>query len=87
MKVMNRLKASIAVVLLGCVLPAGVGCDSNVVSELAEITAAYLGDVVSTVAAGYLEAAWDVEATGAEHDHENGHDHAHDAGPLHEYER
>ena len=66
---------------LGLCLPLG-GCDGEWTAELAALSGAFLGDVVSSTTTWYLQRAWgvdgDAEALGDAH--------SHDAAPLHDHE-
>ena len=71
-------------VLLACWPLAAAGCNREVIGEVAALSGAYLGDVVTVVATGYLMDAVGIENHGdaLEHDEE----HSHDAEPLHNHE-
>ena len=73
--------ARAAAVVLPCGLLFGtVGCDREVADEVAMVSGAYLGEVVSVLATAYL-----LEAFGAET--ADSHDElAHDTEPLHDHE-
>ena len=78
MTMMNRMRMSVAVVLLSFFLVVGVNCDNDFASALVEVSAEGLGSVVSVVAAEYLETALDIQADEEDNGDEN--------RPLHDYE-
>ena len=88
MRSLTRDRFGVVTLLLSCCLLAAGGCDSQVAGELVAATGSYLGDVVSTVTTGYLQAVWALEASDAEHAHEDAseHEHSHEATPLHDHE-
>jgi len=81
---MNRKPRRIVRILLSCVPLAAVGCDREVIGEVASLSGAYLGDVVTVVATGYLMDAVGIENLGdaLEHDEE----HSHNTETLHNHE-
>ena len=86
---MNRGRRTTFCVLLSSCSLVAVGCNREVTGQVAEVSAAYLGNVISVLTTGYLLEAWGVETTD-EHAHEDTHSeddgHSHDAEPLHEHE-
>ena len=66
--------------LLCSFLPASLGCNRDVAGELATLSGAYLGDVVSTIVTSYLHDALGIEDGGSTYEH------SHDAEPLHDHE-
>ncbi|MBN2561791.1 MAG: hypothetical protein JXQ75_12755 [Phycisphaerae bacterium] len=74
---MSRCKKSLATLMAVCFLSAGTGCTTDVTGELATITGGFVGDVVSTLATGYLrlvlglEADADEQAAASMHEHEH----------------
>ena len=66
--------------LLGGLFPATLGCDREAAGEVVTLSGAYLGDVVSALATGYLHDALGIEDSGATGEH------AHEAEPLHDHE-
>ena len=81
---MNRGRRTIACIMLVCWPLAASGCNDEVIGEVASLSGAYLGDVVTVVATGCLLDALGIEDHGGalEHDEE----HSHNAEPLHEHE-
>ena len=83
---MNR-KGSITIAaslgLLGVLALGAAGCDREVAGELAMLSGAYLGDMVTALATGYMRDAWGIE-DGSAHDEHDGH--SHEAAPLHDHE-
>ena len=78
MTMMNRLRTSVAVVLLSCFLVVGANCDNDYASELAGISGDCLGSMVSVLATEYLVTALDIEVDDEDNAEEN--------RPLHDYE-
>ena len=76
-----------ALLLLVCsLLPATLGCDREVAGEVATLSSAYLGDVVSTLATSYLYDALGIEANGSAEEHSHDDEHSHEAESLHDHE-
>ena len=81
------LACGLSVLLLCLPLGGATGCDRETAAQVAVLSGAYLGDVVSTVTTQYWLDLLGVEANAAAHDHE--HDeagHSHDAEPMHDHE-
>ena len=80
MKRISVTAMAAAVVLLCSLMFGTVGCDQKVADEVATVSGAYLGEMLSVVATAYL-----LEAFGAES--AESHDElAHDTEPLHDHE-
>jgi len=86
---MKRIPAStesVKVALL-CGLASGVaGCNHEVAGQVATLSSAYLGEVVTVVTTSYLHDLGGIEAAEAAGEHTNGDEHSHNADPLHEHE-
>ena len=72
--------------LLCSLLPASLGCDREVASEVVTLSSAYLGDVVSVLATGYLHDALGIEASGSTGEDLHDDAHSHEAELLHDHE-
>ena len=68
-----------AVVLCSLLFVAG-GCDHEETGQIATLSGAYIGDVATALATGYLHDALGVE------DGDVNDGHTHDAGALHDHE-
>ncbi|UCG15095.1 MAG: hypothetical protein JSV19_07330 [Phycisphaerales bacterium] len=69
-----------AVVVLSGLLFGTAGCDREMADEVAIVSGAYLGEMVSLLATAYLEEAFGAEST-------DDHDElSHDTGPLNDHE-
>ena len=82
MKQTIRPRAITAVALLVGLPPAGLGCNEDVATELAQVAGNCLGEVVTVVATGYLQDALDLDDANGENDAGDGenrpmHDHEH----------
>ena len=77
----TRLTKRIAAALLACGFAfSATGCDRDVASQVATVSAAYLGDLVTLLTTEYWHAALGVE-DGDTHD-----EHSHDEESLHNHE-
>ena len=87
---MNRAQRITIGLLSGCMLAASTACDIDVARELVTLSGAYVGDVASLVATQCFADLVGVEIESVTHVHEDtesdGHEHAHDTGPLHDHE-
>jgi len=73
--------------LLACGLLLGVAaCDRDAVGELATLSGAYIGDVVTVAVTDCLHGALGVEGGASLDEHAHEDEHSHDAGPLHDHE-
>ena len=80
---MKRPSATTAIshlVLLCAVLSGAAGCNHEVVGQVAALSGAYIGDVVTVAVTGYLNDALGIEGGGAVDEH------SHEAEPLHDHE-
>ena len=86
MKRTRLMTMAATAVLLCALLPGAAGCDRELAGEVATVSAAYFGELVTVLASGLLHEALGVEdsASSAEHAHED--EHTHDAEPLHDHE-
>ena len=80
MKRTSLTTSAALLLLLGGLLPATLGCDRDVAGEVATLSGAYLGDVVSALATSCLHDALGIEDGGAAGEH------SHEAEPLHDHE-
>jgi len=62
------------------------GCDRDVSGEVMTLSGAYLGDVVTVVATGYLLDALGIEGSASTDDQIHEDEHSHAAEPLHDHE-
>ena len=85
MKRIATMAAALVLPLYVSVL-GGAGCTGEVAGQLATLSGAYLGDVVTVVVTGCLQDALGIEADGSTEDHAHEDEHSHDAEPLHEHE-
>ncbi len=77
---------SVMILLLGSFLFGAVGCNLEVAGDIAALSGAYLGDVVTVVVTGCLHDALGIEDGGSHDEHADDDGHSHDAEPLHDHE-
>lgn len=83
----TSLTTMAALLLLLCgLLPTALGCDRDVAGEVVTLSGAYLGDVITVLATGYLHDALGIEAGGSADGHTHDDEHSHEAEPLHDHE-
>ena len=77
----TSMTTTAALVLLLCGFLAGIaGCDREAAGEVATLSGAYLGNVVSVLTTECLHDALGIENSGSADEH------THDAEPLHDHE-
>ena len=74
----------LSVVLLAVLALTVGGCDDDIAADLADLSGAYMGDVVTMAVTAYLYDALGVEDGGSHDEHADEHDH--EAEPLHDHE-
>ena len=73
-------RATSQLVLLCAVLSGSAGCNHEVVGQVAALSGAYVGDIVTVAVTGYLNDALGIEGGGSVDEH------SHEAEPLHDHE-
>ncbi len=62
------------------------GCDHMVAGELATLSGAYVGDVVTSVVTGGLHALLGLAISDSSDEHADEHEHEDDSGGLHDHD-
>ena len=86
MKQTRLMTRAAAAVLLCALLPGAAGCDPELAGEVATVSAAYLGELVTVLTSGLLHEALGLEDSASSTDHAHEDEHTHDAAPLHDHE-
>ena len=73
-------------VLVCCLMLGVTGCEREAAGELAALSGAYLGDMVTLVVTDCLYGALGVEGGASLDEHAHEDEHSHDTEPLHDHE-
>ena len=84
---MRRTRLATAAILAALMCGLGsTGCNREVAGQVATLSSAYLGDVVTVVVTGYLHDVLGIENSGSLDGHSDETAHSHEAESLHDHE-